>query len=75
MRLFTKKRKMIHRIIAGPILLILGLMIMLSTSVSGASQGEIIVPTVFFPFWLIGLGLSATGVYILCLPLMRKKII
>jgi hypothetical protein len=72
---FSKRRKMVHRLIAGPILLFLGLAIMLSTSVSGGHQGEIIVPIIFFPLWLIGLVMSGTGLHILCLPLIRKKII
>ena len=75
MKKYSPRRRMIHRIIISPLLIIVGFWIVLQTGYAGNSPGEIIIPILALPFWLAGALLAALGVYILCLPLIRREII
>ena len=75
MRKYSPRRRMIHRIIISPLLIIIGFWVMLQTGYAGNSPGEIMVPILTSPLWLVGALLATSGIYILCLPLIRKGII
>lgn len=75
MKKYSVKRSMIHRLIIGPVLIIIGMVMAFYTGYAGEQPGEIMVPVLTSPIWLIGILLAVSGVYILCLPLIRKGII
>ncbi len=72
---YSKRRKMVNRIIAGPIFILIGLWSMFMTSYPGQYSGIIDIPILTSPIWLLGLILGSAGLYILVLPLIKRGLI
>jgi len=71
---YSKRRKMWNRIIAGPILILVGGWLVFMTSFPGQYPGIIDIPILTSPIWLIGLGLGTAGLHMLALPLFKRGI-
>jgi len=72
---YTKRRKMLHRIIVSPILILAGFWLFYKFSFPGYLPGELIIPWQTSPIWLFGFLILVLGLYILALPLIRRKVI